>query len=51
MAPLHSLPRAPKGLPLLGHALPLMRDPLSFVKSLRRSGELVRVSAGGMQIL
>ncbi|MEV6576488.1 cytochrome P450 [Streptomyces sp. NPDC051577] len=36
------LPSAPGALPVLGHALRLRRDPLRFMKSLSRSGGLVR---------
>ncbi|WVS76357.1 cytochrome P450 [Streptomyces sp. SS162] len=43
---LHSVPRAPGALPLLGHAWQLWRDPLGFLESLRRTGELVRVDLG-----
>ncbi|WP_030205389.1 cytochrome P450 [Streptomyces sp. NRRL S-87] len=41
-----SVPRVPGGLPLLGHALALWRDPLGFLSSLRRHGDLVRVDLG-----
>ncbi|MDI3421855.1 cytochrome P450 [Streptomyces luteolus] len=47
-ADLRSVPRAPGALPVLGHALKLWRDPLGFLKSLRASGELVRVDLGTM---
>ncbi|MEU7281069.1 cytochrome P450 [Streptomyces sp. NPDC045431] len=45
---LQSVPRAPGAIPLLGHALKLWRDPLGFLKSLRESGDLVRVDLGTM---
>ncbi|GGW28599.1 cytochrome P450 [Streptomyces xantholiticus] len=45
---LQSVPRAPGGVPLLGHALKLWRDPLGFLNSLRQNGELVRVDLGTM---
>ncbi|MFJ8584405.1 cytochrome P450 [Streptomyces sp. NPDC093595] len=45
---LQSVPRAPGGVPLLGHALKLWRDPLGFLRSLRESGDLVRVDLGTM---
>lgn len=45
---LQSVPRAPGAVPLLGHALKLWRDPLGFLKSLRDSGDLVRVDLGTM---
>jgi cytochrome P450 len=47
-AALQSVPRAPGAVPLLGHALKLWRDPLGFLKSLRDSGDLVRVDLGTM---
>jgi cytochrome P450 len=47
---LQSVPRAPGGLPLLGHALKLWRDPLGFLTSLRHEGELVRVDLGTMPV-
>ncbi|MFI1401027.1 cytochrome P450 [Streptomyces sp. NPDC020681] len=37
---------APGALPLLGHALPLLRSPLSFLSSLPGSGDLVEVRLG-----
>jgi cytochrome P450 len=43
-----SVPVAPGAVPLLGHALKLWRDPLGFLKSLRLSGNLVRVNLGTM---
>ncbi|MFI8186165.1 cytochrome P450 [Actinacidiphila glaucinigra] len=47
---LASIPRAPKGLPLLGHVLPLWRRPLDFVDSLRDTGDLVRVDLGPLPV-
>ncbi|MGW7276128.1 cytochrome P450 [Streptomyces sp. NPDC054864] len=44
------VPRAPGGLPLLGHAVKLWRDPLGFLTSLRNNGELVRVGFGTMPV-
>ncbi|GHE09726.1 cytochrome P450 [Streptomyces alanosinicus] len=41
-----TVPHAPGGLPLLGHALSLVRDPLAFLKSLPRHGDLVRIRIG-----
>ncbi|MBY8886990.1 cytochrome P450 [Streptomyces sp. PTM05] len=40
------LPRAPHALPLLGHILPLLRDPLDFLLSLHAQGDLVRIRIG-----
>jgi cytochrome P450 len=49
-AELAAVPRVPGGIPLLGHVLKLQSDPLSFVRSLRETGELVRVDIGTMPI-
>ncbi|MFJ2748452.1 cytochrome P450 [Streptomyces sp. NPDC087297] len=38
--------RAAGALPLLGHALPLLRDPLGFLRSLPQDGGLVAVRLG-----
>ncbi|WTW99134.1 cytochrome P450 [Streptomycetaceae bacterium NBC_01309] len=43
---LRSVPRAPGRLPLLGHILPLARDPFAFLGGLREVGEIVRVELG-----
>ncbi|MFE0876246.1 cytochrome P450 [Streptomyces smyrnaeus] len=40
------LPRAPGRVPLLGHAWPMMRDPLRFAGSLSDRGDLVEVRLG-----
>ncbi|MFI2617068.1 cytochrome P450 [Streptomyces sp. NPDC018584] len=37
------IPTAPGSLPLLGHAIPLLRDNLAFIASLRDQGPLVRI--------
>ncbi|MEV7285572.1 cytochrome P450 [Streptomyces sp. NPDC093252] len=39
-------PRVPGGFPLLGHTPHLMRNPLSFLRSLPAAGELVEVRLG-----
>ncbi|MFJ8077103.1 cytochrome P450 [Streptomyces sp. NPDC096176] len=44
----HTVPRAPGAVPLLGHAWGLWRDPLGFLTSLRRHGDIVRVDLGTM---
>ncbi|WP_455360046.1 cytochrome P450 [Streptomyces sp. SYSU K21746] len=49
-AGLKAVPRAPGGLPLLGHAWKLGRQPLGFLKSLRQAGDLVRVDLGTMPV-
>ncbi|GHB05125.1 MULTISPECIES: cytochrome P450 [Streptomyces] len=41
-----SVPLAPQRLPLLGHALPLLRDPLAFIMSLSGYRTMVRVRLG-----
>ncbi|MFI8849143.1 cytochrome P450 [Streptomyces sp. 891-h] len=47
---LRAIPRAPGGLPLLGHVVPLLRRPLDFMQSLRSTGDLVRVDVGTLPI-
>ncbi|MEV4340320.1 cytochrome P450 [Streptomyces sp. NPDC049590] len=39
-------PRAPGGLPLLGHLKPLLTDPLGLLESLPRTGDVVEVRFG-----
>ncbi|KXK59679.1 cytochrome P450 [Micromonospora rosaria] len=41
-----SIPVAPGALPLLGHALPLLRDPLAFILSLAEHPRMVRIRLG-----
>jgi pentalenene oxygenase len=41
-----AIPQAPGALPLLGHALPLLRDPLRFLVSLPAHGDLVQIRIG-----
>ncbi|BBA90564.1 MULTISPECIES: cytochrome P450 [Mycobacterium] len=41
-----SIPAAPAALPLLGHTLPPLRNPLSFLLSLPARGDLVRIRIG-----
>ncbi|MGX9227279.1 hypothetical protein ACWV95_15405 [Streptomyces albus] len=45
------VPSAPGRWPLLGHAVPLMRQPLDFVRSLSKTGPLARVDLGGLSVL
>ncbi|MEJ3659266.1 cytochrome P450 [Actinomycetes bacterium KLBMP 9759] len=45
---LPDVPRAPGGLPVLGHALPFIRDPLRFMSSLPAVGDLVELRLGPM---
>ncbi|WP_280466293.1 cytochrome P450 [Nocardia brasiliensis] len=42
----NSIPAAPGALPLIGHLVPLLRDPLAFLTSLPVHGALVRVRVG-----
>jgi cytochrome P450 len=37
---------APGGLPVIGHVLPLLRDPLGFLVSLPGRGDLVQIRIG-----
>ncbi|MFE4518469.1 cytochrome P450 [Kitasatospora sp. NPDC056783] len=41
---------APHRLPVVGHALPLAREPLSFLRSLHAAGDLVRVDIGPLPV-
>ncbi|MGW1109192.1 cytochrome P450 [Streptomyces sp. NPDC002540] len=41
-----SVPEAPGALPLVGHALPLFRNPLGFLRSLPAYGDLVQIRIG-----
>lgn len=49
-ADLRSVPRAPGRIPLLGHAWPLWRRPLDFLRALPDTGDLVRVDLGTMPV-
>ncbi|MFE7413089.1 cytochrome P450 [Streptomyces laurentii] len=44
------VPTAPGALPLLGHALPLLRDPVGLLQSARAHGDIVRVRIGPAQV-
>ncbi|MFI9201057.1 cytochrome P450 [Streptomyces sp. NPDC053048] len=44
--PTYTSATAPGALPLLGHAVPLLRGPLDFLSSLPARGDLVRVRIG-----
>ncbi|MFE2145503.1 cytochrome P450 [Streptomyces sp. NPDC059456] len=44
--PVVHAPAAPGRLPLLGHALPLWRQPIAFLESLREHGDIVRLDIG-----
>jgi Cytochrome P450 len=41
----------PRGFPLLGHTIPLLRDPLAFLLSLPAYGDLVKVRLGPLAVL
>jgi cytochrome P450 len=46
MKVLNSIAIAPGALPVLGHGIPLLRDPLGFLAALPRVGDLVRIRIG-----
>ncbi|MFC5148318.1 cytochrome P450 [Streptomyces aureoversilis] len=46
-----SIPLAPNAVPLLGHVLPLVRDPLAFLSSLPARGDLVRIRMGPRSVV
>ncbi|MEU7486422.1 cytochrome P450 [Streptomyces sp. NPDC042319] len=50
MTVVRDIPRAPGGLPLLGHALRLARGPLPFLQALPQTGPVVRISLGTMPV-
>lgn len=47
---IQQIPRAPGWLPLIGHTVPLLRDPLRFLRTLSGTGEIVRVDVGTLPI-
>ncbi|MEV2248431.1 cytochrome P450 [Streptomyces sp. NPDC049970] len=47
----HLPPTAPGRLPLVGHALPLIRDRLAYVQKLRSYGPVVRIDVGPKPIV
>lgn len=49
-ADLYTAPIAPGRLPLIGHALPLMRDRLAFLQDLRSHGPIVRITIGPKEV-
>ncbi|MGW8365676.1 cytochrome P450, partial [Streptomyces wedmorensis] len=51
MKDFRSIPTAPRGLPLIGHVVPLLRDPLAFLTSLPAHGDLVRVRLGPLEMI
>ncbi|MGW2184436.1 cytochrome P450 [Streptomyces sp. NPDC001719] len=44
------IPQAPGALPIVGHALPLVRRPLKFMTSLANCGDIVEVRAGWLSM-
>ncbi|WP_051892636.1 cytochrome P450 [Streptomyces erythrochromogenes] len=46
-----SIPTAPGALPLLGHVLPLLRDPLGFLTRLAGHGEVVQLRLGPLPVI
>jgi pentalenene oxygenase len=49
MKPFSSIPAAPGALPILGHVLPLLRDPIAWLTAVSGHGPLVRVGVGPTQ--
>ena len=45
------IPSAPGGLPLLGHTVPLLRDPLGFLSSLYGHGDVLRIRLGAATVV
>jgi cytochrome P450 len=45
----HALPQAPGGLPLIGHLIPMLRDPLRFLARLPAAGDLVEIRLGSVR--
>ncbi|MEU0687348.1 cytochrome P450 [Streptomyces uncialis] len=45
------IPTVPGALPLLGHALPLIRDRMEFMRTLSDHGELVEIRLGPWRVL
>ncbi|MGW0297006.1 cytochrome P450 [Streptomyces anthocyanicus] len=42
----HVAPEAPGRMPLMGHAVPLVKDRLAFLQALRAHGPIVRIAVG-----
>jgi cytochrome P450 len=51
MRAVNSVPAAPRAWPLVGHALPLLRDPLRFLTSLPTHGDLVSIRIGPIRAI
>ncbi|MFJ4845534.1 MULTISPECIES: cytochrome P450 [unclassified Streptomyces] len=51
MKDLRAIPAAPHALPLAGHLVRLLRDPLAFLTSLPAHGDLVRIRLGPLTVV
>lgn len=51
MPTIETIPFAPGAIPLLGHVVPLAKDPLAFVSSLHKYGQLVRIQMGTRPVI
>jgi pentalenene oxygenase len=51
MKSVNLFPEAAGGLPVIGHALPLLRTPLEFLRGLPAHGDLVQIRLGRRRIL
>ncbi len=47
----NKIPRAPGNLPLVGHALQLLRDPFTFLNSLPAQGDMVQIRIGPLSAI
>lgn len=47
--PSKTIPVAPGGLPVVGHAVKIIRDPLGFLRSLPAHGDMIRVRLGPLR--
>ncbi|HEX4811871.1 MAG TPA: cytochrome P450, partial [Nonomuraea sp.] len=51
MSTAHVIVQAPGGVPFLGHAMSLLRDPLAFLESMPAFGDLVRLRLGPLEAI
>ncbi|MFD5513895.1 cytochrome P450 [Streptomyces sp. NPDC127051] len=49
MENLATIRRVPGGLPFIGHSLPLLRDPLNFMRSMPRDEDIVQIRMGRLR--